>query len=62
MYCKLNSLNSRGFVIPNEALVYSVAVTNDTYFKLSHLNSSRLCLVKPAADYLTVIKEVFIWQ
>ena len=33
MYCKLKSLNLRGFVIPNEVLVYSVAVMNDTYFK-----------------------------
>ena len=50
MYCKLKSLNLRGFVIPNEALVYSVAVTNDTYFKLSHLSSNRLCLVKQEED------------
>lgn len=47
---------------PNEALVYSVAVMSDTYFKLSHLNLSKLCLVKLAADNLIVIKEVFIWR
>lgn len=33
MYCKLKSLNSRGFVIPNEELVYSAVVMSATYFK-----------------------------
>ena len=54
MYCKLKSLNSRGFVIPNEALVYSVVVMSATYFKLSHLSSNRKCLERLAEGKIIV--------